>query len=145
MAKYQESTIVGSTWIRTNHVSIINVYKGQKSIYFHEESVVDGANGNVMITPITPQDIRLQCQEYFTPDTANTVFPILDSSGNDTGKTCSFQELYDTISSLYIYSANRRDIRAPGVQEEFDRMKSESDAMRREMLKNQQVILTANT
>jgi hypothetical protein len=145
MAKYQESTIVGSTWIRPNHISIINVYKGQKSIYFHEETVIEGANGNVMITPIASQDIRLQCQEYFTPDTANTIFPILDSSGNDTGKTCSFQELYGIISSLYIYSATKRDIISPGVQEEIDRAKAQNESLRIEWLKNQQLNLTANT
>ena len=75
MAKYQESTIVGSSWIRPNHISIINQYNGRKSIYFHEETVVL-ANGNVMITPVVPQDERLQCQEFFTPDSANTIFPI---------------------------------------------------------------------
>lgn len=119
MAKYNQSSIAGETWTRAFNIGISNPYPDNNpfarvpppSIFFGEETVCKLQDGSVIRAPLNHPNVIFFAKEEFTANTADLSFPILNSDGVDTGKTATFSDVYEILSSLYVFAANRRDAR----------------------------------
>lgn len=102
MAKYQEQSITGEKWVRSNAVRISNPYQGTPTITFLEEEVShlsDGRMVNAQLAGIA---------EPFS-DPSKT-FPLVNPvTGESLGATASYQDVYVLLHSLYIALATARD------------------------------------
>jgi hypothetical protein len=115
MTNYNHSSISANSWTRAAYVVIDNPLQSpdctrKPSITFNEELVIH--TGDTYIKQnITVSDINNFVREELTPDNLKTSFKLLDSNGNPTKKTATYQDVYNMISSLYIHVAKIRDNR----------------------------------
>lgn len=105
MSNYNQSDVDGIKWTRASQVKIDNPLGGIASIRFREEDVISSGDdtistcrGSVGATFKDPQ----------------MSFPILDTeTGEETGQTMSYQDVYIALHSLYISLARERDASQP--------------------------------
>ena len=125
MAKYNASSIAGESWVRCFRVEINNplptanaaarpmqdglVSPDVPHIFFVEEKVCQMSDGSVVKQPVNNDNAFSFAKEQMSLETLGTEFPILDADGKPTGATATFEEVYDLLASLYIFSAKRRD------------------------------------
>lgn len=103
MANYQETNVAGTSYVRCNKIDVDNkdVYK---AITFYEEQVVNLNDGDVIRRNIDKVGSQL------TVDNAATTFPVLNpETGEDSGVTMTYQDVYVALYSLYLHMAKERD------------------------------------
>lgn len=102
MANYQESNVTGTKYRRAYQVHVANGMTN-KVITFHEEDVINLSNDVI-------QQKAGSVSKPFTNDNANTSFSIVDpSTGNDSGQSMTYQDVYVALYSLYLHLAKERD------------------------------------
>lgn len=107
MNKYVKSTSTGETWIRSNKLFFVNEFNSNPMIVYEEEEIVDFGNGKVIKNPIYPFK---SAKEEFTSENLETKFKIYDAmSGEDTGKSMKYEDVYNMLYSLYMHIAEERD------------------------------------
>lgn len=103
MANYKETTLAGTSYVRSNSVQINNGIDS-KGITFQETEVINLDNGDTMSKSAG------SVSEAFTADNALTEFSLINpETGADTGSTMTYQDLYVAIYSLYFKLALERD------------------------------------
>ena len=103
MPNYRETTTSGTSYTRA-HTVVINNDLNFKNIEFQEERVFVMEDGETLNKRLG----HLDCD--FTPETAATVFPVIDpETGEDTGATASYGEVYALLFSVYMHMAAERD------------------------------------
>lgn len=107
MPKYNETSVAGESWIRSNKVLCSNEYEQPPTIYYQEEELFNFSDGKVVKSPYNP---ITPVSETFTTDKANTSFAVIDPLTElPTGTTATYQDLYVLIHSLYFHLAKQRD------------------------------------
>jgi len=102
MANYKEEQLTADKWVRSNRVTITNPYQGVPKITFGEEEITLLSDGRAVNLPLQG------LVQGFTDPT--TVFPVLNPvTGEDTGTTATYGDLYVMLHSLYISLAKIRD------------------------------------
>lgn len=102
MSNYREEPLSGQKWTRSNSVSIINPYQGTPVIRFGEEEIAILSDGKTVNTPLAG------VSEAFS-DPSKT-FPLINpQTGELTGSSASYQDIYVLLHSLYIALATARD------------------------------------
>lgn len=114
MPNYNQTTVTGDSWIRSNRVEIQNPFPGvpntsEPGIKFTEEKIFNFADGSVTSIEKVPTREEDTVKAVWNTSTANTVFPLLDSLGQETGESATFSDVHNLLSSLYIFLAKRRD------------------------------------
>lgn len=125
MAKYNQTNVVGESWVRASHISINNpiihantvipqmpegiIPNEIPSVFFSEEKVVSLPDGSVVKQSVNNDNILTIAKLAFTPDVANTQVELLDGDNNPTGKYITYAEIYTILSSLYVHAATKRD------------------------------------
>lgn len=107
MPKYNETSVTGESWIRSNKIICTNEYEQPPTIYYQEEELFNFSDGKVVkqlygtLNPVV---------ETFTPANANTSFAVIDPETElPTGNTATYQDLYVLVHSLYFHLAAIRD------------------------------------
>ena len=101
MPDYQESTVTGSTWQRCHQVVIENPRHGDCAVRFDEERVLSIMGGAEMRTPAGTLTLP------FAP--AAEIPLRAPDSGELTGKSVRYGEVYQVIYSAYLDAAMQRD------------------------------------
>ena len=104
MPDYKESTIPCTSFVRAYAVSCLNPRNGSKMIQFQEETVLRLPDG-------TESFLRAgECTKILTPENAATQFALRDpQTGEVTGETTTYQDVYRLLMSLYYHLATERD------------------------------------
>lgn len=107
MPDYKESTIPCTSFVRAYAVSCLNPRNGSKMIQFQEETVLRLPDG-------TESFLRAgECSKILSADNAATAFPLRDpGTGDPTGATMTYQDVYTVLMSLYYHVATERDANA---------------------------------
>lgn len=100
---YKESTVAGTSYVRSPSMRVQNEESNQ-GITFYEERVVVLDDGERITTPYGSLELP------FLPENALTEFPVLDpNTGTPTGETRTYSQLAQDLYSLYIFAAQARD------------------------------------
>lgn len=103
MSTYIESTVTGQVWTRCNQIAIDNRRGSTPTVRFEEERVAVLDDGDEMRKPAA--GITLD----FDPA---RVIPLRDPrTGELTGQTTTYGDVYAVLYSAYIAAANERDNR----------------------------------
>lgn len=103
MQNYKETTVSGTSYVRSNEVVVRNVLNGPKGIMYCEEMV------SILGEKIMRENVGALHQE-FTVENASTEFQLLDPVTNEPiGATATFQDVYVLLFSLYYHMAALRD------------------------------------
>jgi hypothetical protein len=109
MANYNETTIAGESYQRTNRIIIENPYQGSPEIAFEEQKIFNLGDGEVLMKPLN------QLRVFFNP---TEDINIIDPTTNiETGHIVTMGEIYAMIYSVYWQKASERDALTP-VQSE---------------------------
>lgn len=106
MARYRETEITaGSSYVRARAVICDNPLSGNgdPSVAFREQRVITDDAG------VTSTHDLGDFRAAMTPSNLSTSFDLLDASGNATGATMTYQEVYGVMQSLYSHLAQQRD------------------------------------
>jgi len=107
MPKYNETAVVGESWIRSNKIVCSNDYGQPPTIYYQEEELFNFSDGKVVKSLYTTMSPAM---ETFTPNNANTHFDIINpETDSPTGETATYQALYVLVHSLYFHLVKKRD------------------------------------
>ena len=114
MADYQETTIPGTSYKRANEVFISNPLNGARTVRFSEELVI-----NIFRKPQrVPQGVF---DVILTDANKSTLFNVIDPASGATISQMTYEQIYDILFSLYLDSANKRDIELARIEEEARR------------------------
>ena len=101
---YKETEVTGASYTRSNQITIANPLEGVKAINYTEEQVINLSDGEQILRSVGG------FQEPFTVENANTEFPLLNpQTGEPLGQDMTYQGLYVSLYSLYMFLAKRRD------------------------------------
>jgi hypothetical protein len=107
MPKYNETAVVGESWIRSNKIVCSNDYGLPPTIYYQEEELFNFSDGRVVKSLYNTMSPAM---ETFTPDNANTSFALMNPETElPTGETATYRDLYVLMHSLYFHLVKRRD------------------------------------
>lgn len=110
MPNYKQSTLPCSSYMRANSVAALNPLGGLRLIQFHEETVLTLPDGTTSTSPAG------ECSKILTAENAATPFPLRDpQTGDPTGTTMTYADVYQALMSLYYHVAEARDAEAAGV------------------------------
>lgn len=110
MADYQETVISGTSYKRANEVFISNPLNGAKTIRFSEELVVN-ISGTLQRVPQSVFDVILTDANKSTP------INVIDPASGATISQMTYEQIYGILFSLYLDSANKRDIELARIEE----------------------------
>lgn len=103
MSTYVESTVSGQVWTRCNQIAIDNRRGQVPTVRFEEERVVTLDSGDEMRKPAAGITLEF--------DPARQI-PLRDPrTGELTGQSTSYGEVYAILYSAYIAAAQERDTR----------------------------------
>ena len=103
MSNYRESSASGTSHVRA-HTVVFNNQEQYKSAEFHEEKVIVMEDGEVI------RKRTGAINESFTVENSVNEFPVIDPiSGQDTGATATYGQVYALLYSLYLELAVSRD------------------------------------
>jgi hypothetical protein len=102
MADYKEQNVTGSSWLRAYSISIANPYRGQPSITFFEEKIIDTGDD------FASKDVG-SLSENFTAEDAQTVFNLVNPADGSAIGTATYQQVQLLLYGLYLHLANIRD------------------------------------
>ena len=104
MANYKETTVTGTSYQRAWRVEIENGLV-DKHIRFYEEVIAQLDAGHVV-----SEKVGVGVWSPFTAENMFTEFAVLNpETGEDTGATMTYADVYTALYSLYIYLAIARD------------------------------------
>jgi hypothetical protein len=104
MTLYQPSNVVGTKYTRAYRVECQNPLDGQTSITFAEQSVVNLDDGTVITKDLG------NLNEVLTEENTTTEFALLNPvTGESTGQSMSYGDIFTALYSLYIDLATNRD------------------------------------
>lgn len=103
MPNYNESTVTGTRWTRSNSVRIFNDYQSTPQINFAEEEIVSLGDGEFLKKP------KGGIGTLLTPENIITEFNLLNPETGDTIGTGTYQQVYVLLHSLYLHLAAERD------------------------------------
>lgn len=104
MTIYRETTQPCTSYVRASSVMCMNVLDDEKRIQFSEETVFVLPDGS------TARAHYGDCSALLTADNASTRFALRDPvSGDPTGATMSYMDVYTALMSLYYHVAQERD------------------------------------
>lgn len=107
MPKYNETNVVGESWIRSNKVICSNEYGQNPTIYYQEEELFNFSDGKVVSSP---HNHMYPAAVNFYKENANTIFEIINPETDlPTGNTATYQDLYILVHSLYFHLVELRD------------------------------------
>lgn len=110
MSDYKESTIAGTVWQRCHEIVVINTRGAPPRVQFFEERVI-ALEGDTEIR----QALGL-LEVAFDP--AREI-PLLDpATGQATGATATYGQVYALLYSAYIAAAVERDAQTPPPAEQ---------------------------
>ena len=113
MANYKETDLAGVSWVRCKNITITNPLDGTMQLgglvplvptaYFQEEKVIsiDGVQNTLDVG---------SCFKKFNPVEPITL--VNPETGGPIGTTVSHEELYVILYSLYLQTAQERDLAA---------------------------------
>ena len=106
---YQETTVAGTTWIRSYRVEIENQLGGVPSVVFREQRAITLADGSVVIVPINPGFVEAEFDAGAQIPLINpwTGEPLTNVDGVQ--QYASHIEAYILLHSLYLQTAAARD------------------------------------
>jgi hypothetical protein len=108
MPKYNETSVTGESWIRSNKIICTNDYGQPPRIYYQEEELFNFSDGKIVKSLYTTFN---PVTETFISDNANTTFELINPETElPTGNTATYQDLYVLIHSLYFHLAEKRDL-----------------------------------
>lgn len=103
MANYQESNIAGTKYRRAFQVHVQNDMQ-HKAITFEEEEVINLDGADVIQKKVG------SVSKALTADNANTSFALINTeTGEPSGQTMTYQEVYAALYGLYLHLAVERD------------------------------------
>jgi hypothetical protein len=108
MAKYKETNIQGSSYVRAKRIVVDNsLFNTNPSIRFEEEKVINVENTQTL----SGYDV---CYEQFITDgdyqNINEEFVLIDSiTGQPTETNAKYIDMYNMLYSLYLHIAKKRD------------------------------------
>lgn len=107
MPNYDKTNVNGETWIRANKIVLLNDYGESPSITYIEEELFNFTDGTFVKKQYNP---LYPVYKSLTQENSNTVFDIVDSeTKQNSGKSMTYKELYDSLYSLYFHLAKERD------------------------------------
>lgn len=102
---YKLSNVTGESWVRAKRIVIENPLNGRVVAKFVEEKVVNVDQGEQFFKDMGVLEIDP------APTTMAETIPVLDpTTGEKTGETVTYGELYTLLKSAYIHFALRRDV-----------------------------------
>jgi hypothetical protein len=104
MPNYNESSVSGTKYTRSNKIVIRNDLKQTPAIYFSEEDVFVISETEHIAKPA--QGVGTP----FTPENAETEFALLHPATGTQIGTAKYQDIYVLLHSLYYHLATQRDI-----------------------------------
>ena len=110
MADYQETSVSGTSYKRANEVFISNPLNGAKTVRFSEELVIN-ISGTPQRVPQGVFDVIL------TDDNKSTLIDVIDPTSGATVSQMTYEQIYGVLFSLYLDSANKRDIELTRIEE----------------------------
>jgi len=105
MANYKETDITGSSYTRCNQVLINNALDVTPTVHFDEQMVVLLETGGSIVRGAGGIDVVF--------DPAKSIALINPATGEPTGSSISYGELYAMLYSAYIDAALARDAEQP--------------------------------
>jgi len=100
MANYQQTDVIGTSWVRCEGITIRNPYQQAAEIFFIEERLTT-AGSNVI------HEQAGSCSSVYAPD---GIIELRDpATGIPTGESITHDELYVIMYSAYMQSALKRD------------------------------------
>lgn len=110
MANYRETTQPCTSYVRAASLQCLNILGGDKIIQFSEETVFMLPDGT------TARAHYGDCSAVLTADNSRETFALRDPvSGDPTGLTMSYMDVYTALMSLYYHVAAERDAGGAGV------------------------------
>jgi hypothetical protein len=103
MADYKQSAVVGTSWVRSYNVALMNPIDGEVKAVFHEETAVALGDGKTLTQSIG------SCGEVFTPENAGESFNLIHPETGAVIGSATYQEVYVLMASLYLHVAVKRD------------------------------------
>lgn len=101
MANYQESSLTGLEWTRCCEIHIANPYNATPVITFKEQRISELSSGQVYTQRGENLDVT------FDPATSVTVLDPV--TGQATGDSVTYADIYALLYSAYIAQAQARD------------------------------------
>ena len=105
MADYKQTDIVGNQFTRCNRIEFSNQLGAETMpVFFHEETVlnVQGMEKPVIVS-------AGMCHNALTDGNGGTVFPLVNHATGEVIGEATYQQVYDMLASLYLYTAMLRD------------------------------------
>ena len=103
MSNYKEAPVAGAEWTRCGVVQIVNPYQRNPSIQFIEERIVSLGEGR--------EPLFFSEGSISVPFDENKVVNLINPpTGQPTGSTVTYGELYVGLFSAYIQAALERDV-----------------------------------
>lgn len=103
MSNYKETAVAGTKWTRCGVVQIVNPYQRNPSIQFIEERAVSLGEGR--------EPLFFSEGSISVPFDENKVVNLINPlTGQPTGATVTYGELYVGLFSAYIQAALERDM-----------------------------------
>ena len=110
MSNYRETTASGTSYVRA-HTVVLNNQPNYKGIEFVEEKLTTLGDGDVIRQGVG------SIRESLTDENLGTAFAILNpATGEDTGTTSTYSDVYVLIHSLYMALATARDEEAEAAR-----------------------------
>lgn len=110
MSNYKSTQVSGESWVRSSKVLIDNPFQVTPMITFYEEKIISMGESEFAQKPLGSlhEVMTNPLQEY----------PLINpETGEDTGQTNSYYNLYIALHSLYLHLANRRDLEEAAAAE----------------------------
>ena len=129
MPNYQQTSVAGDCWTRAYRIEMDNPYgeNQQAKIKFLEEKLCNFSDGTVISQVITVTKLEELVEEFLTLENTNTEFPLFDKNGNSLNRSVSYNDVYVILQSLYMFLAEKRDIKYAAALEE-ERLRIEENA-----------------
>lgn len=107
MANYKESEVGGTSWVRSNRISISNEFDGIPSISFIEEQMYNINNTLINKPYNTSSSPGGICASFDNP---NKSFELINPDTGDIMGVARLNDLRVILHSLYIHLAKKRDL-----------------------------------
>lgn len=103
MPNYNESSVTGTKYTRSNRVVLVNELGQEPSIHFQEQEVVILGPSDKVMRPGKGIGVTMSA------DNQTATFPLLNPLTGATIGTASYQDVYVMMHSLYYALAAARD------------------------------------
>ena len=99
---YKETTVAGTSWVRSNFVTVHNPLGGTGTIRFNEERVIVLGDRSI-------SEPAGSVQERLTEDKRSKVFDLKHPETLEVVGQATYEQVYLLLHSLYLHLAAERD------------------------------------